>query len=61
MKKRTKVIEVDPRGLSPDAWGIGERPQRIAEGALSAVPSCSISSATATVEADRSDLGLAQG
>ena len=55
------VIEVDPRGLSPDAWGIGERPQRIAEGALSAVPGCSISSATATVEDDRSDLGLAQG
>lgn len=37
VKTRTKVIEVDPRGRSAGAWGIGERPQRIAESALTAI------------------------
>ncbi len=34
---KTKVIEVDPRGDEANIIGIGERPGRIAEGALQAV------------------------
>jgi xanthine dehydrogenase accessory factor len=34
---KTKIVEVDPRGVSAEAWGIGERPRRIAEGVVSAV------------------------
>lgn len=34
---RTKVIEVDPRGDPAAAFGLGERPQRIAEGVLKAL------------------------
>lgn len=33
----TKVIEVDPRGAADATRGLGERPQRIAEGVLKAV------------------------
>ena len=32
-----KVIEVDPRGNADAARGLGERPQRIAQGVLAAV------------------------
>ena len=28
---KTKIVEVDPRGANAEAWGIGERPRRIAE------------------------------
>jgi len=31
------VIEVDPRGNSVAAFGLGERPRRIAEGVLRAL------------------------
>jgi xanthine dehydrogenase accessory factor len=34
---RTKVIEVDPRGNPTGAFGLGERPRRIAEGVLKAL------------------------
>jgi xanthine dehydrogenase accessory factor len=34
---RTKVIEVDPRGNPAAAFGLGERPRRIAEGVLKAL------------------------
>jgi xanthine dehydrogenase accessory factor len=34
---RTKVIEVDPRGDPAAAFGLGERPRRIAEGVLKAL------------------------
>jgi xanthine dehydrogenase accessory factor len=34
---RTKVIEVDPRGNPTAAFGLGERPRRIAEGVLKAM------------------------
>ena len=34
---RTKVIEVDPRGDPAGAFGLGERPRRIAEGVLKAM------------------------
>jgi xanthine dehydrogenase accessory factor len=34
---RTKVIEVDPRGDRAAAFGLGERPRRIAEGVLKAL------------------------
>jgi xanthine dehydrogenase accessory factor len=34
---RTKVIEVDPRGNPDAAFGLGERPRRIAEGVLKAL------------------------
>jgi xanthine dehydrogenase accessory factor len=34
---RAKVIEVDPRGKSIAAFGLGERPRRIAEGVLRAL------------------------
>jgi xanthine dehydrogenase accessory factor len=34
---RTKVIEVDPRGDPAGAFGLGERPRRIAEGVLKAL------------------------
>jgi xanthine dehydrogenase accessory factor len=34
---RTKVIEVDPRGRVAEAYGISERPRRIAEGVLTAI------------------------
>jgi xanthine dehydrogenase accessory factor len=34
---RTKVIEVDPRGDPKAAFGLGERPRRIAEGVLKAL------------------------
>lgn len=34
---RTKVIEVDPRGDPAAAFGLGERPRRIAEGVLRAL------------------------
>jgi xanthine dehydrogenase accessory factor len=34
---RTKVIEVDPRGNPAGAFGLGQRPQRIAEGVLKAL------------------------
>jgi xanthine dehydrogenase accessory factor len=34
---RTKVIEVDPRGNPEAAFGLGERPRRIAEGTLKAL------------------------
>jgi xanthine dehydrogenase accessory factor len=34
---RTKVMEVDPRGLAAGVQGISERPRRIAESVLSAV------------------------
>src|SRR6266446_2028942 len=34
---RTKVIEVDPRGDPTAAFGLGERPRRIAEGVLKAL------------------------
>jgi xanthine dehydrogenase accessory factor len=34
---RTKVIEVDPRGVAAAVRGIAERPRRIAEGVLSVV------------------------
>jgi xanthine dehydrogenase accessory factor len=33
----TKVIEVDPRGSPAGAFGLGERPRRIAEGVLKAL------------------------
>jgi xanthine dehydrogenase accessory factor len=33
----TKIIEVDPRGLEAKITGIGERPNRIAEGVLQAI------------------------
>ena len=36
---RTKVIEVDPRGDPAAAFGLGERPRRIAEGVLKALAS----------------------
>jgi xanthine dehydrogenase accessory factor len=35
--QRTKVIEVDPRGDPAAAFGLGERPKRIAEGVLKAL------------------------
>jgi xanthine dehydrogenase accessory factor len=35
--ERTKVIEVDPRGAGAEVRGIGERPRRIAEAALTAI------------------------
>jgi xanthine dehydrogenase accessory factor len=35
--ERTKVIEVDPRGNPAAAFGLGERPRRIAEGVLKAM------------------------
>jgi xanthine dehydrogenase accessory factor len=35
--ERTKVIEVDPRGDPAAAFGLGERPRRIAEGVLKAM------------------------
>ena len=31
---KTKIIEIDPRGDSRAAHGLGERPRRIAEGVL---------------------------
>jgi xanthine dehydrogenase accessory factor len=34
---RTKVIEVDPRGVAAVVHGIGERPSRIADGVLNAI------------------------
>jgi len=34
---RTKVIEIDPRGDPAAAFGLGERPRRIAEGVLKAL------------------------
>jgi xanthine dehydrogenase accessory factor len=34
---RAKVIEIDPRGDSAAAFGLGERPRRIAEGVLKAL------------------------
>jgi xanthine dehydrogenase accessory factor len=34
---RTKMIEVDPRGDSAGAFGLGERPRRMAEGVLKAL------------------------
>jgi xanthine dehydrogenase accessory factor len=34
---RTKVVEVDPRGEPAAAFGLGERPRRIAEGVLKAL------------------------
>jgi xanthine dehydrogenase accessory factor len=34
---RTKIIEVDPRGDPAGAFGLGERPRRIAEGVLRAL------------------------
>jgi xanthine dehydrogenase accessory factor len=34
---RTKVIEVDPRCDTAGAFGLGERPRRIAEGVLQAL------------------------
>jgi xanthine dehydrogenase accessory factor len=34
---RTKVIEVDPRGNPTGAFGLGQRPRRIAEGVLKAL------------------------
>jgi xanthine dehydrogenase accessory factor len=40
---RTKVIEIDPRGVAAEVSGIGERPRRIADGVLSAIrtsPGC---------------------
>ena len=36
---RTKVIEIDPRGLAGEVAGIGERPRRIAEGVTAAIAS----------------------
>jgi xanthine dehydrogenase accessory factor len=36
----TKVIEVDPRGVPAGAFGLGERPARIANGVASAVAEC---------------------
>lgn len=33
----TKVLEVDPRGDPASAYGVGERPRRIAEGVLRAI------------------------
>jgi len=35
--RRTKVIEVDPRGRADEAHGIGERPRKIADGVLTAI------------------------
>jgi xanthine dehydrogenase accessory factor len=37
---RTKVIEIDPRGQPQQAFGIGERPQRIAQGVLHCISAC---------------------
>jgi xanthine dehydrogenase accessory factor len=34
---RTKVIEVDPRGVGAEVRGIGERPRRIADGVVAAI------------------------
>jgi len=34
---RAKVVEVDPRGDPALCFGLGERPQRIAQGVLDAV------------------------
>jgi xanthine dehydrogenase accessory factor len=41
---RTKVIEVDPRGLAAQISGIGERPGRIADGVLASVERWSVQS-----------------
>jgi xanthine dehydrogenase accessory factor len=35
--RKTKVIEVDPRGAQAQIAGIAERPKRIAQGALEAI------------------------
>ena len=35
---KTKIVEVDPRGVSAEVWGIGNDLGRIAEGVISAVP-----------------------
>lgn len=35
--ERTKVIEVDPRGVGAEVCGIGERPRRIAEAVLTTI------------------------
>ena len=37
---RTKVIEIDPRGRPEQVFGIGERPRRIAQGALRCISGC---------------------
>ena len=37
VSKKTKVIEVDPRGEKAQISGIGQRPGRIAKGVLEAV------------------------
>jgi xanthine dehydrogenase accessory factor len=45
---RTKVIEVDPRGLAAQISGIGERPGRIADGVLASVQRWSVQSSFAS-------------
>jgi xanthine dehydrogenase accessory factor len=46
--KRTKVIEVDPRGSQAQIAGIAERPRRIAQGVLQAIKTweCSLKDST---------------
>jgi xanthine dehydrogenase accessory factor len=43
--RHTKVVEVDPRGDPAAAFGLGARPQRIAEGVLNALAQARISAA----------------
>jgi len=45
---RTKVIEVDPRGDPAAAFGLGERPRRIAEGVLRALATSRITRTNVT-------------